>query len=112
VFSLESKIAPGVIFVHEVSYSGVVIHECFLFIPVVPDYQDVHEVSYSSVLIHEHFLFISVVPDYQDTISRVSCQSHIDTYCPAHSSSPFFLYIDGMLGRRENTGEHGAMRVR
>jgi len=68
-------------------------------------------VSYSGVVIHECFLFISVVPDYQDTISTVCCQSHIDTYCPAHSSSPFF-YIDGMLGRQENTGEHGAMRVR
>jgi len=32
VFSLASKIAPSVIFVDEVSYSSVVIHEHFLFI--------------------------------------------------------------------------------
>jgi hypothetical protein len=36
VFSLASKTATSVIFVHEVSYSRVVIHEYFLFILAVP----------------------------------------------------------------------------
>ena len=41
VFSLASKIAPSVIFVDEVSYSSVVIHEHFLFISTAPGHHHI-----------------------------------------------------------------------
>jgi hypothetical protein len=41
VFSLPSKIAPSVVFVHKVSYCTAVIHNHFLFISAVPGH-DIH----------------------------------------------------------------------